>query len=70
MGPRVCQLLATLWHTLCVALSLTLFALGGTDPASEFYLRTVSFSRHMTIVGPVLDMVVVSLDVEGVRCKE
>jgi hypothetical protein len=41
MGPRVCQLLATL----CVTLSLTLFDLGGIDLTSGFCLRTLSFGN-------------------------
>jgi hypothetical protein len=45
---------------LCETLSLALFGLGGTDPASGFCLRTLSFGRPMPIVGPVLDMVAVS----------
>jgi hypothetical protein len=57
MEPYVCQLLATL----CVALSLTLFALGGVDPTEGFYIQTLSFSRVMIIVGPILDTVVASL---------
>jgi hypothetical protein len=51
MGFRVCQLLATLR----VALSLTLFALGGTDPIGRFYLRNrgavlasnTSYHKHL-----------------------
>jgi hypothetical protein len=42
----VCQLLATL----CAALSLTLFALGGADLTGGFCLRTLSFGRPTTIV--------------------
>jgi hypothetical protein len=57
MGPYVCPLLATL----CVALSLTLFALGGVDPTEGFYIQTLSFSRVMIIVRPILDTVVTSL---------
>jgi hypothetical protein len=53
MGPRVCQLLAT--H--CVALSLTLSALGGADPIGRFCLETQSISRPMTIMRPILDTV-------------
>jgi hypothetical protein len=41
MGHRMCQLLATL----CVASSLALTALGGSDLPSEFHLRTLCFSR-------------------------
>jgi hypothetical protein len=46
MGPQVHQLLATL----CVALSLTLFALGGADPIRGFCLQTLGFSR-LTLFG-------------------
>jgi hypothetical protein len=66
MGPRVSQLLATL----CVALSLALFALGGADPTCVFCLRTLSYSRPMEIVGPVLDTVVVSHAIVGASCEE
>jgi hypothetical protein len=66
MGPQVCQLLATL----CVSLSLTLFAMGSGDPTGRFYLRTLSFSRPMTIMGPILDTVVVSRVVERMICEE
>jgi hypothetical protein len=34
----------------CIILSLALFALGGADPTGEFCLRTLSFSRPMTIL--------------------
>jgi hypothetical protein len=61
MGPRVCQLLATL----CVALSHTPFVLGDTDQTGGFCLRTLSFGRPMTIMGLVFDMVAISCDVEG-----
>jgi hypothetical protein len=61
MGPRVCQLLVTL----CVTLSLTLFALGDADLTSGFCLKTLSFSRPTTIVGPILDIVVISHAMEG-----
>jgi hypothetical protein len=66
MGRQVYQLLATL----CVALSLTLFALGIADSTGGFCLRTLSFSRPTTIMGPILDMVAVFHDVEGVICEE
>jgi hypothetical protein len=52
--------------TLCVTLSLALFALGGADPTGGFSLRTLSFSRHTTIVGPILDTIVVFCAIEGV----
>jgi hypothetical protein len=59
MGPWVCKLLTTL----CVALSLALFALGRADLVGGFFLRTLS-------VRPVLATVVVSHTVEGLICKE
>jgi hypothetical protein len=62
----VCQLLATL----CVTLSLALFALGGADPTGRFCLRILSFVRPTTIVRPIFDTVVVSLGVEGMVCDE
>jgi hypothetical protein len=40
------QLLATL----CVALSLTLVALGGSDPAGEFLLQSLSIGRPTAMV--------------------
>jgi hypothetical protein len=66
MGLQVCQLLATL----CVALSLALFALGSVDLIGVFGLQTLSFSSPTVIVGPVLVMVAVFHNVEGVICKE
>jgi hypothetical protein len=56
--------------TLCVALSLALFALGGTDPTSRFCLGTLSYCMPTTIAGPIFDMVVVSHDVASVSCEE
>jgi hypothetical protein len=46
--------------TICVALSLTLVALGDSNLASGFHLRTLSVASLSAIVGPVLDTVVVS----------
>jgi hypothetical protein len=66
MGSWVRHLLATL----CVALSLTLFARGDADPAGGFYLRTLSNSRPMSIMGPVLDTIFASLAVVGTSCEE
>jgi hypothetical protein len=43
-----------------VALSLAVFALGGSDPTSEFCLGTLSFAGPSTIVGHVWDMVIIS----------
>jgi hypothetical protein len=51
-------------------LSLALFALGGADPAGEFCLGTLSFNRPTTIVGPILDIVVISLVAVGMMCEE
>jgi hypothetical protein len=56
MGSWVHQLLTTL----CVALSLVLFARGGADPAGRFFHRTLSYSRPTTIMGPILDTVAIS----------
>jgi hypothetical protein len=42
-APRKCQLLATL----CVIMSLALFALGSTNPTGRFCLRTLCFGRHL-----------------------
>jgi hypothetical protein len=66
MGPRVRQLLAIF----CVAFSLALFALGSTDLVGGFCLRTMSYSRPMSIVGPVLDTTIVSCAIVGVLCEE
>jgi hypothetical protein len=46
--------------TLCVALSLGLVALGGADPTSGFYLRTLRIGRPMTKGGPILDTIAIS----------
>jgi hypothetical protein len=55
---------------LFVDLSLALFALGGANPTIGFPLSTLSFSRSTTIVGPILDMVVIPHAVEGTMCEE
>jgi hypothetical protein len=65
MGPWVYQLLATL----CVVLSLTLFALSGADLTGGFCLRTLSFSSPWQSCG-ILDMVAASHVVEGVIFEE
>jgi hypothetical protein len=62
----MCQMLATLF----VTSSLTMVALGGSDPISEFRLETLSVAGPSAIVGHVLYTVVVSHDVEGVSCQE
>jgi hypothetical protein len=41
MGLWLCQLLATL----CVALSLALITLGGSNPTGGFHFLTLSFGR-------------------------
>jgi hypothetical protein len=46
-SPRWGLGLRQLLATLCVTLSLTLFALGGADLAGGFCLRTLSFGRPM-----------------------
>jgi hypothetical protein len=46
--------------TLYIILSLTLFALGSAVQTGWFCLRTLSFGRMTTIMGPILDMVDVS----------
>jgi hypothetical protein len=62
----MCQLVATL----CVALFLALFALGGSDPTSRVCLRTLSFAGPSTIMGPVWDTVVVPRGiVAGTKCE-
>jgi hypothetical protein len=61
MGPRMRQLLATI----CVASSLALVALGGSDPIDGFRIGTLSFGRPLDNRGPILDTIVVSRDVEG-----
>jgi hypothetical protein len=66
MGPQMGQMLATL----CVTLSLALVALSGSNPTSEFLLRTLSIVAPSTIVGSILDTVLVSHNVEGASCEE
>jgi hypothetical protein len=66
IGSQMCHLVATL----CVALSLALFALDVTDLTSGFCLRTLCYRKPMTIMGPVLNTVVVSHVVEGTLCEE
>jgi hypothetical protein len=66
MGPRMHQLLITL----CVTSSLSLFALGGSDLTGGICLRTLSCCRPTVIMGPVLDTVAISRDVEGASFKE
>jgi hypothetical protein len=56
--------------TLCVASSLTLVALSGFNLTGGFCLGTLRFAGPSAIMGPILDMVVVSHDVEGVSCDE
>jgi hypothetical protein len=56
--------------TLCVTLSLTLFALGGADLIDGFCLKTLSFGKSTAILEPILDTIGVSLDVAGMMCEE
>jgi hypothetical protein len=62
----MCQLLATL----CVASSLTLVALDGSDSTGGFYLQTLSFGRPHNNCGTHFDMVAISHDVEGASYEE
>jgi hypothetical protein len=57
----MCQMLATP----CVASSLTLVGLGGSEPSSGFRFRTLSIGRPTIIVWPFLGTIAVSLGVEG-----
>jgi hypothetical protein len=52
-------------------LPLALFALGGADLTGGFCLETLSFDRPTTIVGPILDTIVISrVVVVGMMCEE
>jgi hypothetical protein len=66
VGLWMCQLLAIP----CVASSLALVALGGSEPIGRFHLQILSIGRPTAIVWPILDTVTVSLSVEGVVCEE
>jgi hypothetical protein len=65
-GSQMYQLLVTP----CVASSLVVVALGSSDLTGRFYFRTLNIGKPTTIVCPVLDMVAISLSVEGVVCEE
>jgi hypothetical protein len=66
-GHVKCELLATP----CVSLSLTLFALSGSDSTGGFYLGTLSHAGLSVIVGPIWDMTTVSHAViDGVMHEE
>jgi hypothetical protein len=56
--------------TLCVASSLALVALSSSDLTGMFCLGTLNIAGPLAIVGPNLDMVPVSHNVEGVSCEE
>jgi hypothetical protein len=57
--------------TVCVALSLALFALDGANSVGGFHLRTLSIGRPKPIMGPILDMVVISyVAIWGMMCEE
>jgi hypothetical protein len=62
----MCQMLATL----CVALSLALVALGGSDPTSRFHFKTLRVAGPLTIMGHVFNTVDVSCDVKDASCNE
>jgi hypothetical protein len=64
MGQRMRQMLITLY----VTSSLPLFSLGDSDPTGIFHLRTLSVVGPSAIMEPILEMVAVSHDVEGVSC--
>jgi hypothetical protein len=56
-------------HTLCCFVPHSVCS-SGVDLADGLSLRTLSFSRPTTIVGPILDTVAISYDVEDVIYKE
>jgi hypothetical protein len=56
--------------TLCVDLSLTLFALDSSNSTGGFCIKTLTYCRPTTIMGPILDKVGVSCNVEGTSCEE
>jgi hypothetical protein len=62
----MCQMLATL----CVASSLTLVALGGSNLIGKFRLGTLSIAGPSAIMGSIFDTVVISHNVEGVSYEE
>jgi hypothetical protein len=65
MGLQMCQLLAAL----CVTSSLSLVTPGGSDLTGGFCLQPLALADPSAIMGPILDMVVVSCDVEGASCE-
>jgi hypothetical protein len=52
------------------ASSLILFAQGGAELTGEFCLKTLSYCGPTSIMGAILNTVVVSHDVAGVSCEE
>jgi hypothetical protein len=56
--------------TPCVILSLALSTLGGSNPTGGFHLGTLSIAGPSAIMGPILDSIAVSRDVEGMLCEE
>jgi hypothetical protein len=56
-------------HPLCRFVPC-LVALGGSDSTGGFRLRTPSIAGSSAIVGPILDIVVISYDLEGTSCEE
>jgi hypothetical protein len=65
MGLQMRQLLTTP----CVALSLTLVALGGSDLSGRFRLRTLSIGRHHDNRGARFGYGCHIRDVEGVHMR-
>jgi hypothetical protein len=65
-GPRLRQMLATL----CVTSSLAPVALDDSNPTNGFRLGTLSVAGPSAIVGPILDTIAVSRNVEGASCEE
>jgi hypothetical protein len=56
-------------HPLCRFVPLTGCS-NSSDPIGGFHLRTLSVASPSAIMGPILDTVVISHDVEGVSCEE
>jgi hypothetical protein len=57
--------------TLCAALSIALFALGGADTIGGFCLQTLSFGRPTVIMRPIWDTIVVPhVVIAGKMCKK
>jgi hypothetical protein len=59
MSPRWGTGCAKMLAILCVASSLVLVALGGSDPLMGFTFELGALADPMTIMGPILNMVAV-----------